>query len=224
MGRPPARCREGSCILPPDQLSGSTLPGSFNPMGWSLAQAAHYTLEIISMHWATWLLILPVLGICLWYLVRQALYSILRSRSPQPFSPHSARRYSGVFFRKYFLIPLLFSLPVYFTAYDYGRWFTVTCINFVMLAVSVNLPCLRVRASQAGCRRRIHRRPLRRRTWIIAWSFMAFRSSFASWRWFCGCPIIAFSVAPSSAARSCSFPTPILSTRAMFTGGAACKT
>jgi hypothetical protein len=109
-------------------------------MGWSLGQAAFYTMEIISMHWATWLLILPVLGVCLWYLVRQALYSILRSRSPQPFSAQSARRYTGVFFGKYFLAPLLFSLPVYFTAYDYGRWFTVTCINFVMLAVSLNLP------------------------------------------------------------------------------------
>ena len=32
--------REGSCILPPDKLSGSTLPGSFIPMEWSLAKAA----------------------------------------------------------------------------------------------------------------------------------------------------------------------------------------
>ena len=35
--------QEGTCILPPDQLSGSTLPGSFIPMEWSLAQAAHFT-------------------------------------------------------------------------------------------------------------------------------------------------------------------------------------
>ncbi len=134
--------REGSCILLPEQLTGSTLPGSFIPMQWSLAMAADITQEIISMHWATWILILPVLGICLWYLVRQAVYATLRSRSPQSFSPHSAQDYSGFFFRKYFLIPLLLSLPVYFTAYDYGRWFTVTCINFAMLAASVNLPCL----------------------------------------------------------------------------------
>ena len=132
--------REGSCILPPDKLSGSTLPGSFIPMQWTLARAADITRMIISMHWGTWILILPTLGISLWYLVRQAMYSILRSRSPQSFSPQSALRYSGLFFRKYFLIPLLFSLLVYFTAYDYGRWFTVTCINFSMLAVSVNLP------------------------------------------------------------------------------------
>jgi hypothetical protein len=133
--------QEGTCILPPDPLSGSTLPGSFNPMQWSFAKAASITREIISMHWETWLLILPTLGISLWYLVRQAVYSSLRSRSHQSFSPHSAQRYSGLFFWKYFLIPLLFSLPVYFTAYDYGRWFTVTSINFVMLAVSLNLPC-----------------------------------------------------------------------------------
>jgi len=134
--------QESTCVLSPDPLSGSTLPGSFNPMQWTLAQAAHYTQEIIFMQWATWLLILPVLGICIWYLVRQAVYSILRSRSLQSFSPQSAQRYTGVFFRKYFIIPLLISLPVYFTAYDYGRWFTVTCINFVIVAVSVNLPSL----------------------------------------------------------------------------------
>ena len=133
--------REDSCILPPERLSGSTLPGSFIPMEWSLAKAAGITRFVISMNWGAWILILPTLGISLWYLVRQAVYSILRSRSPQSFSPQSALRYSGLFFCKYFLIPLLLSLPVYFTAYDYGRWFTVTCINFSMLAVSVNLPC-----------------------------------------------------------------------------------
>jgi hypothetical protein len=131
--------REGSCILPPERLSGSTLPGSFIPMEWPLAKAAYITRTIISMNWGAWILILPALGFSLWYLVRQAVYSILRSRSPQSF-PQSARRYSGLFFCKYFLIPLLLSLPVYFTAYDYGRWFTVTCINFSMLAVSLNLP------------------------------------------------------------------------------------
>ena len=133
--------REGSCILTPERLSGSTLPGSFIPMEWSLAIAGDITRMIISMNWVAWILILPTLGILLWYLVRQAVYSILRFQSPQPFSPQSARRYSGIFFCKYFLIPLLLSLPVYFTAYDYGRWFTVTCINYSMLAVSVNLPC-----------------------------------------------------------------------------------
>jgi hypothetical protein len=133
--------REGTCVLPPDKLSGSTLPGSFIPMEWSLEKATDITRMIISLNWKAWIVILPALGISLWYLVRQAVYSILRSGSLQSFSPQSARRYAGLFFRKYFLIPLLFSLPVYFTAYDYGRWFTITCINFAMLAVSVNLPC-----------------------------------------------------------------------------------
>jgi hypothetical protein len=133
--------REGTCFLPPDKLSGSTLPGSFIPMQWSLPKAAQVTQTIVSMNWKAWILILPTLLILLWYLVRQAVYSILRFRSPQAFSPQSAQRYSGLFFRKYFLLPFLFSLPVYFTAYDYGRWFTVACINFSMLAVSVNLPC-----------------------------------------------------------------------------------
>jgi hypothetical protein len=131
---------EGSCILPADKLSGSTLPGAFIPMEWSLAKAAYITRVVISMNWKAWILILPLLGISLWYLVRQAAYAILRFRNQQSFLPQTARQYSGVFFYKYFLFPLLLSLPVYLTAYDYGRWFTVTCINYAMLAVSVNLP------------------------------------------------------------------------------------
>ncbi|MBN2084503.1 MAG: hypothetical protein JW748_04710 [Anaerolineales bacterium] len=77
----------------------------------------------------------------LWYSIRQTVYAILRSRFPSSFSPQSAMRYAGVFFGKYFLFPLLLSLPVYVTAYDYGRWFTVAGINCVLVAVSVDLPC-----------------------------------------------------------------------------------
>jgi hypothetical protein len=133
--------REGTCVLPPSKLSGSTLPASFEPMEWPLAQAASITRFFISMRWKEWILILPTLGIMLWYLIRQAVYSILRSRSPQSFPPKSARRYSTVSFLKYFCVPLLLALPVYFTAWDYGRWFTVTCINFAMVAVSADLLC-----------------------------------------------------------------------------------
>ncbi len=138
---PVGAIREGTCNLPPGKLPGSTLPGSFIPMTWSLRVAASITWFFISSDWIAWILILPTLGVSLWYLSRQAVYSIFRSRFPKDFSPRSARRYTGVFFRKYFLIPLLLALPIYFTAYDYGRWFTITCINFAMLAVSVNLPC-----------------------------------------------------------------------------------
>ncbi len=133
--------REGTCFLPPEKLSGSTLPGSFIAMQWSLSKATVITQCFISTNWKAWIVILPVLGISLAYLVRQAVYAVLRSRSPQPFSYRPARRYATIFLGKYFLIPLLFALPVYFSAYDYGRWFTVACINFVLLAVSANLPC-----------------------------------------------------------------------------------
>ena len=134
--------REGSCFLPPDPLSGSTLPGSFIPMEWPLAKAVRITQEVIYMDWKSWVLILPALFVLLWYLGRQAVYAVLRSRFPLSFSPKEAQRCAGLFFRKYFLIPFLLSLTVYFTAYDYGRWFTVACINFSMVAASVNIPCL----------------------------------------------------------------------------------
>ncbi|MBN2083630.1 MAG: hypothetical protein JW748_00300 [Anaerolineales bacterium] len=41
--------REGTCILPVEKLSGSTLPGSFIPMSWSLAQAVDVTRIVVSL-------------------------------------------------------------------------------------------------------------------------------------------------------------------------------
>ena len=134
--------RDSTCVLSPDRLSGSTLPGSFIPMEWTLREAATYTRMIVWMNMGAWLIILPVLGFCLCYLVRQALYAILRANSSDRFSPKAAKRFTGRFYLLYFLIPLLCSLPIYFTAYDYGRWFTVTSINFAMLAVSAKLPLM----------------------------------------------------------------------------------
>ncbi|MBN1440391.1 MAG: hypothetical protein JW929_13365 [Anaerolineales bacterium] len=132
--------REGTCILPPDKLNGSTLPGSFIPMEWSFVRAAEITRWIISRHWMDWILILPTLAVLLWYLARQTVYAILRFRVPRSFAPRSAVRQAGEFFLRYFAVPLLLSMPVYVTAYDYGRWFTVACVNFALVAVSVNLP------------------------------------------------------------------------------------
>ncbi len=142
--------RTPTCVLPPERLSGSTLPGAFIPMQWSLPRAVEITKIIVLMNWYAWLAILPLLGFSLWYLHRQAQYAILRARFLQNFSPQAARRFTSLFFRKYFLVPLLCSLPVYFTAYDYGRWFTVTCVNFILLAVSVNLPCLEFARQKAS--------------------------------------------------------------------------
>ena len=133
--------REGACVLPPEGLSGSTLPAALIPMQWSLAKAVSITRMVISRNWQAWLITLPVLGAMLWYLVRQVVYAVLRFNIKQGFSSQTTIRYTGLFFRKYFLVPVLFSLPIYFTAYDYGRWFTIACVNFSILAVSANLPC-----------------------------------------------------------------------------------
>lgn len=138
---PAGAIREGSCVLPPEKLSASTLPGSFIPMQWTLPRAAGITWMFISKNWIAWALILPISGVMVWYLARQAVYSTLRFRFPQTFARPLALTYSKGFFIRFFLIPFAASIPVYFTAYDYGRWFTVACVNFVLVAVSLNLPC-----------------------------------------------------------------------------------
>jgi hypothetical protein len=132
--------REGTCRLPPSKLSGSTLPASFEPMSWTLARAASLNQFFISQRWKDWIVILPALGLLFWYTVRQAVYSILRFRLRETFSAPSAARFANLFFGRFFLIPLLFALPVYASAWDYGRWFTVACVNCALVALSANLP------------------------------------------------------------------------------------
>jgi hypothetical protein len=133
--------REGTCMLPPDKLSGSTLPASLIPMQWPLARAVQITLMVIATNWAAWLVVLPLLGSSLWYLARQAVYALLRVHSGAAFDAPSAQAYTKRFFRRYFLIPLLAALPIFLSACDYGRWFTVLCVNYALVAVSLNLPC-----------------------------------------------------------------------------------
>lgn len=133
--------RETTCMLPPDKLSGSTLPASLIPMQWPLARAVQITLMVIAINWAAWLFVLPLLGGSLWYLARQAVYALLRAHSGAAFDAPSAQAYTKRFFRRYFLIPLLAALPIFLSAYDYGRWFTVLCVNYTLVAVSLNLPC-----------------------------------------------------------------------------------
>jgi hypothetical protein len=138
---PAGAIREGSCVLPPEKLSASTLPGSFIPMQWTLPRAAGITAMVISRNWIAWILILPALSGMLCYLARQSVYSALRFRFPRTFSRQPALKYAKDFFIRFFVIPFAASVPVYFTAYDYGRWFTVACVNFALVAVSLNLPC-----------------------------------------------------------------------------------
>ncbi|NPV42224.1 MAG: hypothetical protein HPY72_12910 [Anaerolineae bacterium] len=137
--------REGTCMLPPDKLSGSTLPASLIPMQWPLARAVQITLMVIATNWAAWLAVLPLLGVSLWYLARQAVYALLRARSVETsveaFDASTAQAYTKLFFRRYFLIPLLAALPIFLSAYDYGRWFSVLCVNYALVAASLNLPC-----------------------------------------------------------------------------------
>lgn len=47
-----------------------------------------------------------------------------------------ARRHGDRMLRKYFLLPLLLSVPLYIVGWDIGRWFAVTCSSYVMIVLA----------------------------------------------------------------------------------------
>ncbi len=49
------------------------------------------------------------------------------------------KEYARAMAYKYFLLPLLISAPLYILGWDMGRWFTVICINYVMVSLSPEL-------------------------------------------------------------------------------------
>lgn len=107
------------------------------------------TVIIFSLIWAGIMLVLqrkknPV---CLVFFtvfniyIAMVLYSTLRFRFPPTFSRLPAPKYLKDFFIRLSLIPFAASVPVYFAANDYGRWFTGACVNFALMAIPLNLPC-----------------------------------------------------------------------------------
>jgi hypothetical protein len=128
----------GSCIVSNSGLL-NLLPGAFNSLSWSLPEAASFTLGFSAATFTEWILVILLLGLCLWYIVWHAVFSGIRFRFPDASTVQSAERYAGTFCIHYFLFPFLFSLPVYIMGWDIGRWFAVTSINFALLGASIPL-------------------------------------------------------------------------------------
>ncbi len=90
---------------------------------------------------------------------------------PAETKDESRKIHSKMFSMKYFILPLIITIPLYITAVDYGRWIAVSCINFIMLSLSDELHYVE---SKIGCNFNLKNRYLRIGSIVMGIGFVFF--------------------------------------------------
>lgn len=117
-----------------------TLPGAFTALAWNFSQATSLTASLSTRVILIWLLIFLLFSfISIAYLGKLSTLLSVDEDGQQPVEQTSQWKHSTLIRFKYFLIPLLCSLPLYILGWDWGRWFAVISINFAIIALSKEL-------------------------------------------------------------------------------------
>ena len=95
-----------------------------------------------------WFLDILILGLSTAFLGGQVIRDTQIKVLPEGADANSVSLTSKTILIKYFLLPLILCLPLYVIAVDYGRWFTVTCINFIMVTLSPEIIRLEINAEK----------------------------------------------------------------------------
>jgi len=124
----------GSCPIP-NQPPTWALPGALSALAWSFAQAASLPLSFSRRVIAYWMTLFGSMSFLTLYFGMRTVMLILKEKFPY-FNSGLMNRYKRFFGYKYFLFPFLVSTPLYLLGWDWGRWFSVTCINYAIVALS----------------------------------------------------------------------------------------
>lgn len=114
------------------------LPGSLTALSWTLSQACSLTLSISAVQFVAWFLVFAVLGFTTAYFSKSVSRSFANNsigtigKTKTTFTKH----HSNIMCYKYYLIPIVISIPLYMMGWDFGRWFAVSCINYAMISLS----------------------------------------------------------------------------------------
>jgi hypothetical protein len=112
------------------------LPGTISSLPWSISQAASLSLALSGKSIIAWIINFLILGLATVYVGRMVIRLINQDNSKQVSEGNQTRSQSRGIFYKYFLLPLFLSAPLYVLGWDVGRWFAVTCINYIMVTLS----------------------------------------------------------------------------------------
>ncbi len=112
------------------------MTGSIGSLAIPLSNGVRRFVNLTGSMALVWFLDILILGFSTAFLGGQVIRDTQIKAIPEGSDDNSVSRTSNTILIKYFLLPLILSLPLYVTAIDYGRWFAVTCINFIMVTLS----------------------------------------------------------------------------------------
>jgi len=112
------------------------MTGSIGSLAIPLSNGVRRFVNLTGSMALVWFLDILILGLSTAFLGGQVIRDTQIKAIPEGSDDNSVSRTSNTILIKYFLLPLILSLPLYVTAIDYGRWFAVTCINFIMVTLS----------------------------------------------------------------------------------------
>lgn len=127
----------GSCRIRGKDIMWA-LPSSFTALPWSFSQAASLVLSFSVKTTLAWITVLFILGFSTIKIGIMTGYAITSDFTGN-LEATLARQHQNIMSYKYFLLPLLLSAPLYIIGWDIGRWFTVTCISYVMIMLSIEI-------------------------------------------------------------------------------------
>lgn len=132
--------RQGTCQIDNENTMW-TLPGALSALAWNFSQATSLAASLSIYIIFGWLFIFLLLSfISMAYLGQLSTLLSLDENKQSPLVEQTNQwKHSTLIRFKYFLIPILCSLPLYLVGWDFGRWFAVTSINFAIIVLSKEL-------------------------------------------------------------------------------------
>lgn len=115
------------------------LPGSLSALAWTFSQAISIPLSLTRSMVMAWLVNFLLVGGVTLYVGRMTTRFLRPQTISQTDEIEISHTYARLMSYKYFLLPLLLSAPLYILGWDIGRWFAVTCLNYVMVSLSPDL-------------------------------------------------------------------------------------
>jgi hypothetical protein len=119
------------------------LPGAFLWLGKSTQDSLIAVQKLLSTELYLWIIVLGISSLILLrtssILINKFIQLSAFKNSPNNQDPIYSIEIVTNFFIKYALIPFAFSIPLYLIAIDWGRWFFVVAVSYVICFLSSDL-------------------------------------------------------------------------------------
>ena len=149
----------------------STLPAALSALPNTLSDTLVNFLSFPGSRVYIWFTAIVIMTMSTFYFGGIAIRKMSSDYYPAETKSESGKIHLKMFSIKYFIVPLIITIPLYITAVDYGRWIVVSCINFIMISLSDELHYVE---SRIDCNFKLKNRYLRIGSIVVGIGFVLF--------------------------------------------------